>query len=402
MTTQSLKILFVISATRKNKKGLAPIICRLTYLGLRRPFATGLFINPIHWNSKLQLAKPPNDENTFINNETSLIRNKINQAFLMLQMQGNDFTSDDIFSQYKGKTAKKNIGIVAHFTNYLDKYQKLIDIEIKQVTWNKFSYIKSDLKDFLKFKFSKNDIFLKDLDYSFIVEFEYYLKTEKLQKQITINKVLQRLKKVVNTAVIEKIIDTSPFIEHKAKRVVTNVIYLTTEELEKLENYPFSQIRLEQVRDMFVFCCYTGLAYNEMSKLKSINIAKGFDGKQWIKIIREKTQKVVSVPLLPQADIILKKYQEDKDLLPVVSNQKFNSYIKEIAEIVGIEKNLTHHIARKTFATTVLLYNDVPMEIVSELLGHSSLATTQQHYAKVVQKKVSEHITILSKKLQQQ
>ncbi|RYX98789.1 site-specific integrase, partial [bacterium] len=228
---------------------------------------------------------------------------------------------------------------------------------------------------------------------------EYYLKTEKFQKQVTINKALQRFKKVVKTAVVGKLIDSYPFVEHKAKKVVTNVVYLTTEELEKLENHYFSQIRLEQVRDMFVFCCYTGLAYNEMSKLESKHIEIGFDAMQWIKMIRDKTSKEISVPLLPKAISILQKYQELQSLLPVISNQKFNSYIKEIGEIIGIEKKISHHTARKTFATTVLLYNDVPMEIVSELLGHSKLSTTQEHYAKVVQKKVSEHMSLLQKKL---
>lgn len=240
---------------------------------------------------------------------------------------------------------------------------------------------------------------LKDLDYSFIVEFEYYLKTQKLQKQITINKELQRFKKVVKTAVVGKLIDSFPFAEHKGKKITTTVIYLNSEELQHLEKYCFSQPRLEQVKDMFVFCCYTGLAYAEMSKLESKHIEPGFDGMRWIKMVREKTGKAVSVPLLPKALSILEKYQDNQSLLPVISNQKFNSYLKEIADILGIEKKLTHHIARKTFATTVLLYNDVPMEIVSELLGHSKISITQEHYAKVVQKKVSEHITALGSKL---
>ncbi len=399
MTTNTLKILFVISATRKNQKGLVPLVCRLTYLGSRKPFATGLFINPKHWYSKLQTAKPPNEENTFTNTELSLIKNKINQAFLMLQVQGNAFTADDIYNQYKGKPAKKTTGIVSHYNDYLNKYQKLVGIEIRQSTWNKFSYILNDVKDFIRAKYQRNEILLKDLDYHFIVEFEYYLKTAKLQKQVTINKALQRFKKVIKTAMVEKLIEANPFVEHKPKRVVTNVVYLTTEELEKLENHSFFQIRLEQVRDMFVFCCYTGLAYNEMAKLESKYLETGFDGMKWIKMIRDKTSKEISVPLLPKAVSILQKYQEHQSMLPIVSNQKFNSYIKEIGEIIGIEKKLSHHTARKTFATTVLLYNDVPMEIVSELLGHSKLSTTQEHYAKVVQKKVSEHMSALGKKL---
>lgn len=401
MSINSIKILFLISATRINKKGLVPIICRITFQQHRKNFNTGLFINPTHWHSKLQKAKPPTDENTFINNELSLIKNKINQAFLLLQIQETEFTVEDIYAQYTGKPITKNIGIVYHYNDFLEKYKKLIGIEIKQVTWNKFNYILNDLKDFLQWKYKQKDFYLKDLDMEFISDFEYYLKVNKEQKQITINKALQRFKKVVKTAVEAKIINKFPFNEHKAKSVKNQIVYLTVEELNKLEEYSFSQKRLQEVADMFIFCCYTGLAYNEMNQLQPKHIITGFDDNQWIQMQREKTQKMISLPLLSKAIAIIEKYGNNDNvyILPRISNQKFNSYLKEIAEIVGIEKNLTHHIARKTFATTILLYNDIPMEIVSELLGHSKITITQEHYGKIVQKKVSEHISKLSEKL---
>jgi len=396
-------ITFLITRSRLNTRGKSSMKCRITFQKERHEFAAGLFVNPNHWNSKLQLAKPPSEENSFINSQLSLIKNKINRAFLLLQAQETSFTVEDIYNQYIGKPATRNLGLVVYYNEYLEKHRKLIGIELKQSTWNKFNYIFNDVKDFIKHKYSKSDVLLKDLDYAFIVEFEYYLKTEKLQKQVTINKELQRLKKIINTAIIAKLLDASPFTQHKPKKVVTHVVYLTTEELAKLENYSFVQKRLEQVRDMFVFCCYTGLAFNEMSRLEAKHIHDGFDGNKWIKMIREKTQKEISVPLLPKAFALLEKEfgeaQENNRLLPSISNQKFNSYLKEIAEIIGIEKNLTHHTARKTFATTVLLYNDVPMEIVSELLGHSKMSITQEHYGKIVQKKVSEHMQNLSKRL---
>lgn len=397
----TVKILFVIDKAKSNSKGLAPLRCRITYHGKRKPFATGLYVNPKHWYSYLQKAKPPNDENTIINNELSLIKNKINQAFLLLQVQETEFTVEDIYAQYAGKPITKNIGIVYHYNDFLEKYKKLIGIEIKQVTWNKFNYILTDLKGFIQWKYKQKDFYLKDLDMEFISEFEYYLKTEKKQKQITLNKTLQRFKKVVKTAVEVKIIDSFPFNNHKAKTVKNQIVYLTVEEFDKLERHQFSQSRLQQIADMFIFCCCTGLAYNEMNQLQSKHILAGFDGNQWMQMQREKTQKLISIPLLPKALFIIEKYQKDDEvyILPRISNQKFNSYMKEIAEIVGIEKNLTHHIARKTFATTVLLYNDVPMEIVSELLGHSKITITQEHYGKVVQKKISEHIVRLGEKL---
>lgn len=400
MNFNKLKILFLLDKAKANKKGNAPIRCRITF-GSRKTFSTGLFINSNHWFSKFQIAKPPNDENTYINNQLSLIKNKINQAFLMLQIQENNFSVDDIYSQFKGKPSKQNIGVVIYYNEYLLKYKKLIGIEIKEITWNKFNYIYNDIKDFIKWKYNQNDILLKDLDYSFIIEFEYYLKTEKSQKQVTINKCLQRFKKVVKKALIDKLIDNYPFVEHKPKKVVTNVVFLSTEELFKLENHVFSQARLDFVRELFVFCCYTGLAFNEMSNLESKHIIIGFDNNQWIEMIREKTNKTISIPLLPKSKEIIGKYlnSEGKYILPRISNQKFNSYLKEIADIVGIEKNLTHHIARKTFASTVLLFNDVPMEIVSELLGHSKMSTTQEYYAKVVNKKVSQEMIKLASKI---
>ena len=177
-----------------------------------------------------------------------------------------------------------------------------------------------------------------------------------------------------------------------------NVTY--KEELKKLEDQNFEIKRIQVIKDCFVFCCYTGLAFKEMSNLKKEHLVKGHDGMDWIRIKRQKTNKTVSIPILPKAQQIIDKYASDSEyVLPVTSNARFNGYLKEIADVVGITKNLTHHIARKTFASTVLLYNDVPMEIVSELLGHSKMAITQQSYGKVVQKKVSEEMKKLNEKL---
>jgi len=252
-------------------------------------------------------------------------------------------------------------------------------------------------------KYHKKDFLLKDLKISFINEFEYYLKTEKRFKPHTVYKSIQRFRRVLRVAVASDYIQKDPFVFHKIKKPKKQIIYLDQAELRNLEKFTFTQNRLELVKDLFVFCCYTGLAFMEMSNLESKHIVKGFDGNLWIEMTRQKTDKKISIPLLPKALEILNKYGEGTPILfkrlPSISNQRFNSYLKEISGILGIDKNLTHHIARKTFATTVLLYNDVPMEIVSELLGHSKMSITQDHYGKVVQKKLSEHMKILSKEL---
>ena len=234
----------------------------------------------------------------------------------------------------------------------------------------------------------------------FLVDFEYFLKTELNQVQVTINKTIQRFRKAIKEAVGEGSLSKDPFTLHKPGKVRKEVVFLSTDELEILEKHHFTQPRLELVKDLFIFCCYTGLAYHEMSNLKKEHIIKGFDGNQWIQMKRKKTDKLISVPLLPKAKMILDKYQDTGGYaLPRFSNQKINSYLKEIAGVVGINKPISHHMARKTFASTVLLYNDVPMEIVSELLGHSSIKITQDYYGKVVQKRVSQEIERISNKL---
>ncbi|EDP97489.1 site-specific integrase [Kordia algicida OT-1] len=399
--TNTVKILFVISKSRINKKGLAPIICRLTFNKKRKPFSTGIFISPKNWNSKLQLVKPPNKENEFINTQLSLIKQQINQAFLFLQVNKSAFDVEDIVLQFKGENIKSKKTLLEVFTMHNSKMNKLVGIEYTQSTMNKFIEAKSHTQDFIRSKYKRSDLLLESLSTKFIEDFDFYLKSEKGHKQITINKSIQRVRKIIKLAIAEGYLQKDPFLMYKPKRYERKVVYLDTKELTRLEEYSFAQTRLSQVRDMFVFCCYTGLAYAEMSVLSDKHIIKGFDGNEWIHMYRKKTNAKVSVPLLPTAKAILTRYKDisENKLLPVISNQKFNSYLKEIAAIVDIDKRLTHHIARKTFATTVLLYNDVPMEIVSELLGHSKLDITQRHYAKVVQKKVSEHIQKLENKL---
>jgi len=401
MNHNRLLILFLLQKVRQNKRGECPIRCRITYAKKRKEFSIGFFINPKYWNNKAQEAQPHNKDNDFINTQLSLIKQQINQAFLFLQVNNSVFDVEDIMLQYKGKNIKSQKTLLEVFTIHNSKMDKLVGIEYTQSTMNKFIEAKSHTQDFIHNKYKRSDVLLESLSMKFIEDFDFYLKSKKGHKQITINKSIQRVRKIIKLAIAEGYLQKDPFLMYKPKKYERKVVYLDTKELTRLEEYSFAQTRLSQVRDMFVFCCYTGLAYAEMSALSIEHIIKGFDGNEWIHMYRKKTNAEVSVPLLPKAKAILARYMDISDelLLPVISNQKFNSYLKEIAEIVGIDKRLTHHIARKTFATTVLLYNDVPMEIVSELLGHSKLDITQRHYAKVVQKKVSEHIQKLERKL---
>ena len=401
MNKTKINILFLIAKNRMNTSGKCAIKCRITYNKQRHEFSTGLFINPNNWSSAKQQAVPLNTENTQINTQLSLIKSQINQAFLFLQVQENNFDVEDIFKKYKGENTQKQIGVVEFYSEYMNRLKKMIGKDFKESTWGKFNEILPALKDYIYFQYKKRDIKLVDLDYNFIENFDYYMKVEKKNSQITINKKIQRLKKVIKLARKQKLIDFNPFEEHKVKQAKTQILFLTKDELEKLKNWKPKSETIEKVLDCYIICCYTGLGYREMFSLKKSDLKTDDEGVVWIYKQREKTERYFSIPLIFTEPVgILEKYETEEDfLLPRVSNQYFNRILKEIADLLGINKKLTHHTARKTFATTVLLNNNIPIETVSKLLGHSKISTTLSYYAEVMPDKLKLDLIELKEKL---
>ncbi len=260
------------------------------------------------------------------------------------------------------------------------------------------------LEAFIQWKFKKQDITLRDLSHQFITEFEFYLKSVRGIQHNTAMGNLKKLKKIVRQCVANDWLEKDPFLSYKVKIRDTNRTYLTSEELSIVITKKLLLERLAIARDLFIFSCYTGLAYSDVEKLTPSDISTGMDGEKWIFTTRTKTDTPTRVPLLPMAMSVLASYAEHPRVkifgraLPVFSNQKINSYLKEIADICGIRKELTFHCARHTFATTVTLTNGVPIETVSKMLGHKNIRTTQI-YAKIVDRKVSEDMMVLRKKL---
>lgn len=259
------------------------------------------------------------------------------------------------------------------------------------------------LTAFLQTQYGKSDIDIAQLNHAFITDFEFYLKAECKCSAVSAAKYIKHLKKIVNHCLANKWLLVNPFINYKLKAKAKERLFLTQEELESVTNKKLTIDRLQQVRDIFVFCCYTGLSYADIKKLQKHEMGKGIDGDQWIFTERQKTNTASRIPLLPAAIQILNRYSDHPAcvnrnlLLPVLSNQKMNSYLKEIADLCGITKPLTFHIARHTFATTVTLSNGVPIETVSKMLGHTNIKTTQ-HYAKILDIKVSQDMALLKKK----
>ncbi len=282
-----------------------------------------------------------------------------------------------------------------------------------KLSWNTSRlYITSQnyLRAFIKKAFGRNDYYLQELDFNFILKFESYLRSvkpkrhnKKLQHN-AVMKHIQRLKKMITLALHLEWIERDPFAKFKSQLIPKEREFLSSEELNEIEKLELKIDRLKRTRDLFLFSCYTGISYGDLMLLTRQNLTIGIDKKVWIVTKRMKNGNAVKLPLLSKAINILEVYKDDKvclankSLLPTISNQKVNQYLKEIAVKAGIEKNVTFHIARHTFATTVALSNGVPIETVSKILGHKKLSTTQI-YAKVVERKVSEDMEILQQKI---
>lgn len=284
-----------------------------------------------------------------------------------------------------------------------------------ELTWSTLKHYfvtQRYLVKFLEKRFRKKDLLLREINYRFVLDFETFLRAHEPadhQKRMNNNGVMKhliRLRKMTSLAIRLDWMANDPFKNFKFRHQKVEKEFLTKAELDKIQNKKFDIERLEIVKDVFVFCCYTGLAYVDVLNLTRDNIVEGLDGEDWIKTVRQKTNIPVNTPILPTAQKIMARYVNHQRLgfsekiFPVFSNQKVNSYLKEIAELCGIRKSLSFHIARHTFATTVTLSNGVPIETVSKMLGHTKIATTQI-YARVLEKKVSDDMALLRKKLSQ-
>jgi site-specific recombinase XerD len=257
--------------------------------------------------------------------------------------------------------------------------------------------------NFLEWKYKISDIEISKIDHAFITEYEFYLRSVRKCCNNTAIKYIKNFNKIIKICLANDWLDKNPFANYKSKVKEVDRVYLSEGEIQNIINKDFKNDRLSLVRDIFLFSCFTGLAYIDVKNLTKSHISIGIDGDKWIFTHRQKTESASKIPILSVTQMIIDKYtdhpqsvNEDK-LLPILSNQKMNAYLKEIAAVCEIEKELTFHIARHTFATTITLTNGVPIESVSKMLGHKNLRTTQ-HYAKVLDKKVSEDMKILRDK----
>jgi len=404
MEKVTLGIHFVL---RMNKatKGIAPIYARITVNSKRCEVSIKRKISLDSWNFGKGMAKPSTNENKQLNSYLEQIRKMMVESYQDLVLSKQVITTEAIKNNFLGLDISDMT-----LCKLIDYHNTNGKETLRWGTLKNYFTTQKYIILFLKEKYKTSDIYLKSLNYKFLVDFEYFLRKhspidhQRPMENNTVMKHIERLRKMIKMAVSYEWLEKDPFIAFKQKFHRFERGFLSEEELKIIEEKEFSIARLQHVKDLFIFSCYTGLSYIDLIQLSPENIQIGIDKKYWLFTSREKTDNPVRIPILPVAMEIINKYKTDPKalvynrLFPPISNQRLNSYLKEIADLCLISKNFTFHLARHTFATTVTLTNGVPIESVSKMLGHSKISTTQI-YAKVVEKKLSEDMEKLKERL---
>jgi site-specific recombinase XerD len=392
MRRATFNVLYFLNRTKVIKDGRVPIFTRITLNKQRAEFATGRHVEPDLWNLKQCKVLSSTKNAREINSYLELIKSNLLLKKREMEEQGRNVTAMDLKNVYLGIDGSDKT-ILQIFKENNEKIEGLINKDFAPGTVERYKTCYKHVKDFIKTKYKRNDVNLNDVNPMFISDFDYYLKTTRNCCNNTAVKYNKNFKKIVRIALANGWLKKDPYVNIKFRLDDVDLAYLDEAELNALMKKEFAIERMQQVKDVYLFCCFTGLAFVDVSSLKEDDIITK-DYKLWIKKQRQKTKNWCHIPLLEPAIKILEKYKNHPVcrkkglLLPVLTNQKMNAYLKEIADITGINKSLSTHTARHTFATTVTLSNHVSMEVVSKMLGHSSINMTKK-YARVVDDLVS-------------
>ncbi len=402
MLEKSFGLLFYLKQTPSYKDDQMYIYLRITVDGTSKELSTKRLWFVSKWNVRSGRADGSNEEARSVNRLLDTLQVKAYEAKRMLIDADQEVSAQAIKNLMLGIDDRKMILEV--FQEHNNQIATLVPQEYSPGTLDLFKRTLNHTRSFIQWKYRMDDLDIRKLNYEFISQYAFWLKSVRKCQHNSAMKYLTYFKKIVLLCVKYGWLKSDPFAGYNLNRKEVEKPYLTEDEMERIILKDFRSTRLSNVRDIFVFCCYTGLAYIDAKQLKRSELVKGFDGEQWIIKNRQKTESASRIPLLPAALRILEKYEDDPQcqiknvVLPVLTNQKMNEYLKEIAERCDIDKLLTFHVARHTFATTVTLSNGVPMETVSKMLGHKNLRQTQ-HYAKIVDAKIAYDMKLLKEKL---
>lgn len=380
-----IKVTFWLYTAKKNQKKLTPIYMRVwnNYEYFNK--STGLFVKHSDWDKKTMRVKGISQEAASLNAQMEAIRHNVIQITNQLTITGKPFNVEMVKKKLDG-TEEHQMTVMKVYEEHLLIMKRMLGKEYTKATLTKYKNTHLRLTQYLKHRHKRNDMFLYELNYDFMKGFEIFLRERFDNSTTTCYKHYQRFTRVLNIAIQKGYLKRHPFPTYKIRVPKKKIEYLDQAELDRMEQIECKVERLNTIKDIFIFCCYSGLAYTEVENLSPDDITVGMDGENWMNILRRKTQKHYQVPILPKAQEIINKYQQHpkcikkNKVLPVPSNVKYNAYLKEIANLASIRKHLTTHIARKTFATTVMLANGVNIGVLSKLLGHASVQVTLDSY----------------------
>jgi len=398
----SVSILFYIKRAKVNNLGVCPIYARVTINAKRFEFSTNKYINPEKWTSEGTKVKGTSEEARTINSHLDYLKNQVLEAEKRLFKKDIPVSTENLKNELFGLAETKRM-LVPIFQDHNNKIKELVGKEYAPGTLERYTTSLKHTIEFMQWKYNISDIDITKIDHAFITDYEFWLRSVRNCANNTAVKYIKNFNKIIKICLANDWLDKNPFANYKSKVKEVERVYLSEVEIQSIIEKEFKTERLSLVRDIFLFSCFTGLAYIDVKNLTKSHISFGIDGEKWIFTHRQKTESASKIPILPVTQMIIDKYENhpqsnnQEKLLPILSNQKMNAYLKEIAAVCEIEKELTFHIARHTFATTVTLTNGVPIESVSKMLGHKNLRTTQ-HYAKVLDRKVSEDMKILKDK----
>lgn len=399
----SISLLFYLKKPKVLIGSKVPIYVRVTVAGKRAEISTGRECLPEKWNAQAGRSNGTKEEVKALNSFLDTIQSKLQETHRLMMAAGELISAETLKNKYTGKGEMPR-SLVAIFEDHNKRVEALLGDEFAPGTLDRYKTSLKHTIAFMQWKYNISDIDIKRIDHSFIADYEFYLRSVRKCANNTAVKYIKNFGKIIRICLANEWLTKNPFVNYKAKVKEVDRTFLVQEEIEAISQKHFNTDRLNLVKDIFLFSCFTGLAYIDVKKLTQNNITIGIDGEKWIYTNRQKTDTRSNIPLLPMAAEILLKYKDhpqclnENRLLPILSNQKMNSYLKEIADLCGITKELTYHIARHTFATTVTLTNGVSIESVSKMLGHKSIKTTQ-HYAKILDSKVSDDMKMLRAKM---
>ena len=381
MERNYFSILFFIKRTKLLKNGEAPICLRITVNGKRAEVQIKRSVEVNKWNNQKECAIGRDNKTLELNHYLETVRTKILRIHRQLEQDNKPITAEILKCHYYGESETPKM-LLEVFKEHNQKCSELIGKDYVRATVMYYERTARYLSEFIKQNHRLSDIPLKDIDYNFIQAFEHFVKTVKNCQQNATVKHLKNFKRIILIALLNHWIISDPFAEIHFKQTPTNRDFLLEEELQLILRKQFNIPRLETVKDIFIFCCFTGLAFTDVQHLTPEHILCDNKGEYWIRKPREKTTNMCNIPLLEIPLKLIDKYKhhpecERKNIVfPVPSNQRMNSYLKEIADLCGIKKNLSTHVARHSF-TCIALANKVSMESIAKMLGHSNIKTTK-------------------------